>query len=250
MSVRFLKSAPRSSPRQEGTLCYPRAPRDRWRKTRALKLVQLQARRRERPPARLASPTVLLPTRPLSPAPRSEIARHPGRRGFSPPRPFLSRFGRRRQREKREGETRERGLGVRRRRLRWGAGSSEAVSSSRGRGRLGADWRVGASPGRLRCNLGYRLGSRAPVPLLPLPFSSSRLPSSACEPPWQRRRPERLCSARGSSPGERAASSAAAAAGWSARAGQEHPQRKTPAGSAWWSRGSPAESRVRRGFLA
>lgn len=139
---------------------------------------------------------------------------------------------------------------MRRRRLRWGAGSSEAVSSSGGSGRLGADWRVGASPGRLRCNLGCSLGSRAPVPLLPLPFSSSRLPSSACEPPWQRRRPERLCSARCSSPGERAASSAAAAAGWSARAGQEHPQRKTPGGSAWWSRGSPAESRVRRGFFS
>lgn len=68
--------------------------------------------------------------------------------------------------------------------------------------------------------------------LLPLPFSSSRLPSSACDPAAAAaaaasRAPS--ASARGSSPSERAAGTAeaAAAAGWPAHSGQERQERKT-----------------------
>lgn len=70
--------------------------------------------------------------------------------------------------------------------------------------------------------------------LLPLPFSSSRLPSSACDPAAAAaaaasRAPS--ASARGSSPSERAEgtaeAAAAAAAGWPAHSGQERQERKT-----------------------
>lgn len=101
--VRSLKPAPRSRRGRKAPRCYPRAPRDWWGKTRALKLVQLPG---PAPGAPSSSPRLShnpLPARLLSPRPALRDESQPGRRGFSPPRPFRSRFGRRRQREKSEG---------------------------------------------------------------------------------------------------------------------------------------------------
>lgn len=130
----------------------------------------------------------------------------------------------------------ERGLAVRRRRLLWGAGSSEAASSSGSGGSSeqtrepalkpagcaviwAADWDL-APPSPASC-------CRSPPPGSPPPPASPRSGGGCVRAP--------SASARGSSPGERAAGTAAAVAGWPARPGLELPERKTtgktPAGA-------------------
>lgn len=127
-----------------------------------------------------------------------------------------------------------------------GSWEQRGGEQSRRRRQLGADAGASTQTGRLRCDLGCGLGSRAPVPRLLLPFSSSRLPSSACEPPQRRRlRPgaERLCSriqSRRERGGHCGGSGRVAGSPWAGAPGEEdHGE------NACWSCGSPVEARVR-----